>query len=289
MSFAIFANFAFKSFVYSVFKSFASNEGKITSPMNKTDLLEIFTRQQRIELDYPGILREVDGTVLRFISQTGEDGFIIYSHLDESTADEVIAAQVARFASIPQDFEWKLYDYDHPKDLVDRLARHGFEIGEPEALLVLDLNERPAALAQPVPEFVVRLTTPGEIDLLVALEDTVWGTDHHELGERLKQDLRQNPELLSIYISYEGEQPASAAWIYFHTGSRFASLWGGSTLPQYRQRGHYSRLLAVRAQEALRRGFSLLTVDASPMSAPILEKHGFQYLATTTPCRFTFK
>jgi GNAT superfamily N-acetyltransferase len=89
---------------------------------------------------------------------------------------------------------------------------------------------------------------------------------------------------VSVYISFQGHQPASVAWINFHPGTRFASLWGGSTLPQFRKQGHYALLLAARAQEARSRGFSLLTVDASSMSRPILEKHGFQYLATSTPC-----
>jgi len=78
--------------------------------MDKTELLEIFTRQQRIELDFPDISREVDGSVIRHVSLTGEDGFVIYSHLDEESADAAISAQIARFQSIPQDFEWKAYD-----------------------------------------------------------------------------------------------------------------------------------------------------------------------------------
>jgi len=122
---------------------------------------------------------------------------------------------------------------------------------------------------------------------VVDLENAVWGTDHHDLGERLIRDLRERPEVVSLYLSFAGQQPASAAWMYFHSGSRFASLWGGSTLPQFRNQGHYSLLLAARAQEARARGYSMLTVDASPMSRPILEKHGFQYLATTTPCKWT--
>jgi len=65
--------------------------------------------------------------------------------------------------------------------------------------------------------------------------------------------------------------------MYFHECSNFASLWGGATLPQFRNQGHYSLLLSAHAHEARARGFSLLTVDASPMSRPILEKQGFQY------------
>jgi GNAT superfamily N-acetyltransferase len=254
--------------------------------MEKTELLEIFTRQQRIEVDYPDIKREVEGPVIRHISLAGEDGFVIYSRLDEESADAVISAQIARFQRIPQDFEWKVYDYDPPLDLIDRLRRRGFKIGDPETLLVLDLTAGPEALDRPVPPSVARITDPGEVDAVVALENTVWGTDHSNLGEHLKRELQEHPEMVSVYISYQGQQPASAAWIYFHAGSSFASLWGGSTLPQFRNQGHYSLLLAARAQEARLRGFSLLTVDASPMSRPILEKHGFQYLATSTPCKW---
>ena len=255
--------------------------------MHKRELLEIFTRQQRIEVDYPDIKREVDGSVIRHISLTGEDGFVIYSRLDEASVEAAISAQIARFTSIPQDFEWKAYDYDLPKDLIERLRRRGFEIGDPEALLVLELTAGTEALSRPVPASVVRITDPGEVEAVVVLENAVWGTGHHGLGERLKRDLVEHPEMLSVYVSYEGRQPASAAWINFHAGSSFASLWGGATLPQFRSQGHYSLLLAARAQEARARGFSLLTVDASPMSRPILEKHGFQYLATTTPCKWT--
>ncbi|OGO33742.1 MAG: hypothetical protein A2W35_12310 [Chloroflexi bacterium RBG_16_57_11] len=254
--------------------------------MDKFELLETYTRQQRIELDYPDIKREVEGSVVRQISLAGEDGFVIYSRLDGETAEAAIAAQIARFQSIQQDFEWKVYDYDLPKDLVDRLRRRGFEIGEPEALLVLDLTSRPEALIHTVPLSVMRITDPGEVDAVVALENAVWGTDHHDLGEFLKRELREHPEMVSVYLSFKGQQLASAAWIFFHPGSSFASLWGGSTLPLFRNQGHYTHLLAARAQEAWARGFTLLTVDASPMSRPILEKHGFQYLATSTPCKW---
>ena len=257
--------------------------------MEKTELLEIFTRQQRIEVDYPDVKREVDGPVIRLISLTDEDGYVIYSRLDEESAEAAITAQIARFQAIPQDFEWKVYDYDPPEDLIDRLRRRGFEIGDPEALLVLDLTTQPEALDRPVPPSVVRITDPGEVDVIGVLETAVWESDHHDLGEHLKRDLQVHPEMVSVYISYQGQQPASTAWIYFHAGSNFASLWGGATLPQFRNQGHYSLLLAARAQEARARGFSLLTVDASPMSRPILEKHGFQYLATTTPCTWKVK
>ena len=61
-------------------------------------------------------------------------------------------------------------------------------------------------------------------------------------------------------------------------------LWGGSTLPDYRKQGLYTGLLAVRAREAQARGRRFLTVDASPMSRPILERFGFVTIAMATEC-----
>jgi len=256
--------------------------------MDKAQFLEIFTQEQRIDVDFPGITREVDGNVIRHINLLGEDGFVIYSHLDEESIEDAITAQIARYQSIPQDFEWKVYDYDRPPDLIERLRRRGFEIGDPEALLVLELDNATGLLERDVPSSVVRVSDPEQVDELVALENDVWQSDHVIFGESLKQELREDPEKLSIYYSYDGEQLAAAAWVYFHEGSSFASLWGGATRSAYRMRGHYTNILAARAKEAYARGFKLLTVDASPMSRPILEKFGFNFLGITTPCKWKF-
>ena len=70
----------------------------------------------------------------------------------------------------------------------------------------------------------------------------------------------------------------------FPAHSAFASLWGGSTLPELRGRGLYTGLLAARLQEARARGARYLTVDAGPMSRPILERRGFRLLTHATAC-----
>ena len=90
--------------------------------------------------------------------------------------------------------------------------------------------------------------------------------------------MRHDSDRLSVYVAYLEGHPVACAWTVFHPGSQFASLWGGSTLAGYRGRGCYTALLASRAQEAQARGVRFLTVDASPMSRPILEKYHFQFL-----------
>ena len=75
----------------------------------------------------------------------------------------------------------------------------------------------------------------------------------------------------------------SAAWIRFHPGTGFASLWGGGTLPEWRRQGIYSALLAHRARLAKERGYEFLRVDASEDSRPILQKLGLHGVTVTTP------
>ena len=63
-------------------------------------------------------------------------------------------------------------------------------------------------------------------------------------------------------------------------------MWGGSTVSEFRNQGLYTALLATRAQEARLRGVRYLTVDASPMSRPILEKFRFEMISTSWPCKW---
>ncbi|MCB0228061.1 MAG: GNAT family N-acetyltransferase, partial [Anaerolineae bacterium] len=76
-------------------------------------------------------------------------------------------------------------------------------------------------------------------------------------------------------------------WLYIDQGRPFASLWGGSTLAGYRKQGYYTALLAVRLQEAIQRGARFLTIDASPMSRPIVQRFGFRQI--TTACDYTWE
>lgn len=219
------------------------------------------------------------------MSGNGE-GAIIYSQLDEDNAEDMIREQMAYFENIGQGFEWKVYDYDRPSDLKERLKSYGFTVEDAEAIMVLDLEEAPDILWQPVLARVQQIKNPEELSDVLTVEEQVWKEDFSWLGNYLEEALSNYPEQMSVYVAYVDGHPASAAWIYFPKHSQFASLWGGSTISSFRKRGLFTSLLAVRAQEAKARQVRYLTVDASPMSRPILEKFGFEMIAYSYPCKW---
>lgn len=255
--------------------------------LDRQQLIALYDQDQRREVRYPDSRRQASPHIVRHVSMAkGGEGAVIYSQLDDTNAEAAIDEQVAYFERIGQDFEWKLYDYDMPADLMARLVAKGFEIEPAEAIMVLELAVRPELLAQPVHHIVKQVQDVAGVRDVVAVKEAVWAEEKGWLGQYLETALSTEPEHMAIYAAYVEGKPVSAGWIYFPEGSQFASLWGGSTLEEYRNRGLYTALLSVRVQEALRRGVDYLTVDASPMSQPILERFGFVKIADSFPCRW---
>jgi GNAT superfamily N-acetyltransferase len=258
--------------------------------MNQQQIRQIYDQYIRREADYPNFTREELPGIVRLVPQVSdEQGFIAFSRLDDRNVDEAIEAQIACFEKLDMDFEWKLYDYDTPTDLKQRLSQRGFEIGEDEAILFFDLGSLAERLRLPVRADVRRVEPGQPFDDIISIENEVWGTDHSSLVQRLKRTQEEHEQLISLYIAYVNGEPAAAGWIEFYPGKPVAGLWGGSARAAFRRRGLYTALLARRAQEALQRGVSYLTVDASPMSRPILERLGFQLVAISNPCTWQKK
>lgn len=253
--------------------------------MDKTDLISLFHKELRQDARIQGFKREITEHVVRHVSQFGERGFISSSTVNEDNAREIIRKELDYFKQLKQGFEWKVYSYDKPDNLKEILKEEGFTIGDPEALMVMEIKNQQHLLLNGATLDVKEITDEEGIKEIIELEDVIWNQSLASLGERLWRDKQNNPESLFLYGIYEDSKLVSAAWMYIEKNSSFASLWGGSTLPEYRGKGHYSKLLAVRAQKALQIGRPFLTVDASPMSRPILEKYGFHCLAYSYECQ----
>ncbi|GAA3556518.1 hypothetical protein GCM10022419_041220 [Nonomuraea rosea] len=107
------------------------------------------------------------------------------------------------------------------------------------------------------------------------------GVAREQVRRRLLDQLAAGTAIAVLAMA--GDVPISAARMDMHPGTRFASLWGGGTVPEWRGRGVYRALVAYRAREAAARGYDYLQVDASSQSRPILLRLGFAPLTTTTP------
>lgn len=250
-------------------------------------ILALYDKEQRRDIEYPSHRREETPHVVRHVPLVDyEDGFVIYSWLNATEADPVIWEQVSYFDALGIDFEWKHFSHDTPPDLLARLQTVGFAVDEPETIMALEITRAPAVLLKPPRADVRQITSVEQLADLVAVQEQVWQENFDWLVPRLTNDLQTTPSLLQVYVAYVSGQPVSSAWIYFHPGSQFASLWGGSTLPAFRGQGFYTALLAARLQAALAAGASFLTIDAGPMSRPIVEKLGFKALTTAHACKW---
>jgi hypothetical protein len=248
--------------------------------MDRSALLALYDQEQRIAIEYPEARKEVLPNLVRFVRPAPGMNFVEYSRLDAAEVDTVIREQVAYFAPMDQPFEWSVCDHDIPPDLKQRLAAHGFapdDPDDPDMVMVLDLREAPAELLAPVAVDIRPITMRDQLDIVISLEERIWGGDFGWMRQRIGDHLAI-PGYLSMYVAYVDETPACVGWTYFHPNSQFAGLWGGSTLPEYRKRGLYTAVLATRVQEAVRRGYRFLTINAGKMSRPIVERHGFQLL-----------
>ncbi|MDA0637443.1 GNAT family N-acetyltransferase [Nonomuraea sp. MCN248] len=221
---------------------------------------------------------EREGQVIRYLG----DGWtcVLWSGLDETTADAGIAGQVAYFTSLGRAFEWKLYAYDRPADLPSRLCAAGFVPGEEETLMVAEISDLDTEVTLPEGVRLHPVTTAADVDLMMSVHDRAFGVSA-DLGPALLAQLDRGG--LVAFVAMAGDEPVSAARMELYPDTEFAGLWSGGTVPGWRGRGLYRALVARRARVAADSGYRYLQVDASADSRPILERLGFHPLTTTTP------
>jgi GNAT superfamily N-acetyltransferase len=254
--------------------------------MDPRETLALFDRRMRREAvpDAPGTRVERADGVVRQVGACGEDwNGVLWSDLDESTADTAIARQVAYFASLGREFEWKLYGHDRPGDLGGRLRAAGFRPEEDETLMVAEIHGLATGVELPGGVRLRPVAGPADVALAADVHEQVFGSHGSRLRQRMLAQLTGSPGTFSAVLAMAGDEPVSAARMEIHPGTGFAGLWGGGTVAAWRGRGIYRALVAHRARLAAEHGCRYLQVDASSLSRPILQRLGFTALTTTTP------
>lgn len=246
--------------------------------MNKNSLLIRYDKDLRLRIAYPEARKEITDDVVRFIRPAPGMNFVSFTFANERQLDRVITNTLEQFVPMNQPFTWKVYDHDHLPSLKAKLASHGFVNEENGPVMVLDVKNAPVHTVGPAKTDIRRIAGRDGLKDVVQVLDKVYGGHNSWVYERLGMHLAI-PGYLSVYAAYVEDEPVSIAWTYFPRG-QFATLFGGTTLAEYRGRGLYTSLLHARLKEIRERGYSFAVVETGSMSKPIVEKHGFQHLTT---------
>jgi GNAT superfamily N-acetyltransferase len=173
---------------------------------------------------------------------------------------------------------WWVGERSTPVDLASQLAACGFEPDDPPRLTTLAIASKPGGEATAEVRRVETLE-----DFLVALEID-WEAFGTPAGERVERrsaaraawPLIRADGRSAVYVASLDGEPVGFGRVIFTPWAGL--LLGGATLPGARGRGIYTSLVHARWAEAVERGVPRLVVSAGPMSAPILERLGFERL-----------
>jgi GNAT superfamily N-acetyltransferase len=253
--------------------------------MDHVAVLALFDRNMRegAQPDGPGTRVERVGRVVRQVAAEHGWNGVVWSDLDEASADKAIAEQIAYYTKLGLEFEWKLYGHDLPVDLGERLRAAGFTPEPEETLMIAEVADLTLDAEPPEGIRFLPVTDRAGVDLVADVHEKAFGTDSSRLRRQLLARLEDDSDTVVATVALAGDVPVSAARMELVPGTRFAGLWGGGTVEGWRGRGIYRALVAHRARAAVERGYRYLQVDALATSRPILERLGFEPLTITQP------
>jgi GNAT superfamily N-acetyltransferase len=191
----------------------------------------------------------------------------------EATVEEVRG--LARERDV-EEVTWWVGELSTPPGLAEELLALGLE---PDAdqphLTSLVIASRPSGEAS---ADVRRVESLEDYLRALELDWEVWNVPAGEREERRAAAPRRWESIadgtVTHYLAYVDGEPAGFGRVLFTPSGGL--LMGGSVLPDARGHGLYTALVHARWDEAVERGTARLIVGAGPMSAPILERLGFE-------------
>lgn len=176
--------------------------------------------------------------------------------------------------------EWELGESCTPTDIVAQLVDLGIMPDEYEPIAT-GMVLRDSILVAPPPGVTARrVASVEELILARNIQNKAFGQQEPIVELQAQEDFLQEGVVGSTFISFVDGVAAAAAYASYTPHGLL--LFGGATAPDFRGRGAYRALVAARAQEAIERGTPVLVTHAGRMSRPILERNGFEAVATIT-------
>lgn len=224
---------------------------------------------------------------LLLVTFPGGHGFVTYRDLsdaDAATIRDWVGAVVDHYRtdSAISLVEWKTRGHDHAPGLHQALLDHGFDAEEPESVMIGQATALAIDVALPDEVVLRQVHDEADVRRMCEMQREVSGdVDVPELTAALLHRLALD-DGMELWVAEVGARVVSTGRLEPVPGTDFAGIWGGATVRDWRHRGLYRALTAVRARSALRGGRTLIHSDSTPDSRPILERSGFA-VTTTTP------
>lgn len=200
---------------------------------------------------------------------------VVFTNFDAMTrasVEDCVRSQVIFFQNLRRSFRWKHLDYDLPSYLPEILEAESLKVSATDTLMALECKEKLSL--QSIPGIEIRELTDVETFKDIApIQIEVWKEDPTSLVETLQEEKLADPSSLRMLVAYDNNEPVCCAWVRFDR--YFGTLLGGSTRAKWRGKGIYAQMVKMRANMANEKALRFVTVDAGPMSAPLLEKLGF--------------
>jgi len=248
------------------------------------DLMQVYNQHERIEQTLAGCQKIMSPDLVKFVSNRELGSCIAYSDISPVALAQRIKSEIDYFKQLKLSFKWNTYSTDSPSNLDETLLESGFIPEETSSFMVLDLSAIDGPFSDT--QMCIEVSDKQGIQDAVRVQKRVWGSDCQIQASDLIRLKAESPDQIHVYVIYQDNKPVSSAWLMHNPNSPFASIWAGSTLKEYRGKGCYSDLLTKRIQDAKARSLQYLTIHASKMSKPIVEKYGFNCIAQAITYRY---
>ena len=225
---------------------------------------------------------------LLLVTFPGGRGWVTYRNLggaDAPAVRQLVADALGHYRADPAigRVKWKTRGHDHAPGLHESLVEHGFERGVTESIMIGEAAGLIEDVSLPEGVTLRRVVDEPDVRAMCAMAAVVFADDE---SDRIADALLRRLALddgMEMWVAEVDGRIVSAGRLEPVPGSDFAGIWGGATMPEWRGRGIYRALTAVRARSALASGTTLIHSDSTDHSRPILERAGLVEVSTTTP------
>ncbi len=195
-------------------------------------------------------------------------------------ADRKIEETIAYHRERNIGFQWWVNPFDTPTDLRERLERHGLILAGDAAMMArLGLDRLNIPVNPAVQVELVDGTDDSVLDAMYHVTKVCFNWTDEQIAEfrpamleRLRDPKFRERE--ASFLARLDGQPVAYGRLILDCG--VAYLGGSGVLPEARGQRVYATLLRHRLEEAHARGYHVATINAEPLSRPIVAKYGFK-------------